>query len=69
MSKLTIAECYDLVTNKVFPYLSSEVNQEKSEAMIGIEVEMLICKIVSEKAKSLPLYGQDSLSSMLRNLM
>ena len=28
MSKLTIAECYDLVTNKVFPYLSSEVNQE-----------------------------------------
>ena len=65
MSKLTIAECYDLVTNKVFPYLSSEVNQEKSEAMIGIEVEMLICKIASEKAKSLPLYGQDSLSSML----
>ena len=60
MSKLTIAECYDLVTNKVFPYLSSEVNQEKS-TMIGIEVEMLICKIVSEKAKSLPLYGQDSL--------
>ena len=42
--------------------MSSEVNQEKSEAMIGIEVEMLICKIASEKAKSLPLYGQDSLS-------
>ena len=33
--------------------------------MIGIEVEMLICKIASEKAKSLPLYGEDSLSSML----
>ena len=33
--------------------------------MIGIEVEMLICKIASEKRSPLPLYGQDSLSSML----
>ena len=48
MPKLTIEQCYKLVDDKVFPYLSSEYSKENSEEDC-IEVEMLICKIADEK--------------------
>lgn len=65
MSQLTKAQCYELVNDKVFPYLSPESSKENSEGMIGIEVEMLICKRIDDKAKSLSLYGENSLAEML----
>ena len=65
MSKLTKAQCYELVNDKVFPYLSPEYSKENSDGMIGIEVEMLICKATNDKVKSLSLYGEGSLADML----